>query len=97
MVPLVITCKRSLAMNQVLDHLLFTITLVEAVMVEVVVPKLSPSTTKHQQDDDWYPDKNNFPVATMALDEEWELVPRTAAYDLGCEGVPHTGVELVHM
>ena len=84
-------------MNQVLDHLLFTITLVEAVMVEVVVPKLSPSTTKHQQDDDWYPDKNNFPVATMALDEEWELVPRTAAYDLGCEGVPHTGVELVHM
>lgn len=84
-------------MNQVLDHLLFTITLVEAVMVEVVVPKLSPSTTKHQQDDDWYPDKNNFPAATMALDEEWELVSRTAAYDLGCEGVPHTGVELVPM
>jgi hypothetical protein len=75
-------------MNQVLDHLFFAIDLVEAVMVEVVVPKLSPSTTKHQQDDDWYPDKNNFPAVTMALDEEWELVSRTAAYDLECEGVP---------
>ena len=79
-------------MNQVL----FAINLMEAVM-EVVVPKLSPSTSKHQQDNDWYPDKNNFPDATMALDEEWELVSRTAAYDLGYEGVPHTGVELVPM
>ena len=79
-------------MNQVL----FAIDLMEAVM-EVVVPKLSPSMTKHQQDNDWYPDKNNFPDATMALDEEWELVSRTAEYDLGCEGVSHTGVELVSM
>jgi hypothetical protein len=57
-------------MTQFLDYLLFAMTVVEAVMVEVVVPKLSLSTTEHQDEDDLYPDKNNFPAVTVALDEE---------------------------
>ena len=79
-------------MNQVL----FATDLMKAVM-EVVASKLSPTMTKHQQDDDLYPDKNNFPAATVVSDEEWDLVSRTAADDFGCEGVSHTGVELVSM
>jgi hypothetical protein len=84
-------------MNQVLDHVLFAMTVVEAVMAEIVVPKLCLSTTEHQDEDNWYPDKNNFPDVSVGLDEEWELVSRTVALDNEMNCVPHSGVELVSM
>ncbi len=86
----------SLAMTPFLDYLLFAMTVVEAVIAEVVVPKLCLST-EHQDEDNLYPDKNNFPAVTVALDEEWELVSRTVALDNELEQVPHGGIELASM
>jgi hypothetical protein len=84
-------------MNQVLDHVLFAMTVVKAVMAEIVVPKLCLSTTEHQDEDNWFPDKNNFLDVTVALDEEWELVSRTVALDNELDHVSHGGIELASM
>ena len=91
MVPLVITCTPSLAMNHVFDQVLFAMTVVGAVMAKIVVPKLCLSTTEHQDEDNWFPD------VSVGLDEEWELISRTVALDNKLDHVPHGGIELASM
>jgi hypothetical protein len=52
---------------------------VEAVVEDVVLPKLFPPTTKpcYEDDDDWVDVDDNFPAETVTSDDKWVLVPHT--------------------
>ena len=62
------------------DYFLCAAPLVEAVVKDIVLPKLFPQTTKpcyDDDDDEWVDVDDNFPVETVTSDDEWVIVPRT--------------------
>lgn len=58
------------------DYLYCAKTLVNAVLEDVVLPKLYPPTSKPcYDDDDWSDVDDSFPTATKVSDDEWVHVP----------------------